>query len=100
MFGRKKATLSSVPWVDVFYYDRDIFVGFGLVNLVSALYQPGSDVIDLTDSNFESKVIDNNNVWIVEFYAPWCGHCQSFAPEYAKAATALKVSSKTFSICE
>ncbi|XP_065175338.1 protein disulfide-isomerase A6-like [Sycon ciliatum] len=50
----------------------------------------GSDVIDLTPTNFQSRVIDSEYVWIIEFYAPWCGHCKSLAPEWKKAATALK----------
>ena len=50
----------------------------------------GSDVIELNPSNFQSRVIDSEYVWIVEFYAPWCGHCQTLAPEWKKAATALK----------
>lgn len=55
-----------------------------------ALYPRSSDVVELTEANFDRLVIQSDNVWIVEFYAPWCGHCQQFVPEYSKAATALK----------
>lgn len=55
-----------------------------------ALYDKSDAVIELTPANFESRVTDSDDIWIVEFFAPWCGHCKSLVPEYKKAATALK----------
>ena len=53
---------------------------------------PGSDkdVIVLDDSNFDDTVYKSKDMWIVAFYAPWCGHCQKLLPEYTAAATQLK----------
>jgi len=48
------------------------------------------DVVILTDDNFQSEVMDSSEPWIIEFYAPWCGHCQKLEPEWNEAATALK----------
>lgn len=67
-----------------------LFVFGALIGGISGLYSASDDVVELTAANFNSKVINGDGVWLVEFYAPWCGHCKSLAPEWKKAAAALK----------
>ena len=50
----------------------------------------GKDVIELTEANFRKKVFNSDKGFLVEFYAPWCGHCKTLAPHWANAATELK----------
>ena len=42
-------------------------------------------VVELTNDNFESA-FKNTTYWLVEFYAPWCGHCMKLMPKFNKAA--------------
>jgi len=48
-----------------------------------------SNVVDLTPANFDKIVLDTNKDVLVEFFAPWCGHCKHLAPDYEKVANAF-----------
>jgi len=54
--------------------------------LLSALTVLGatasSSVVDLTPDNFDSIVLNSGKPALVEFFAPWCGHCKNLAPVY------------------
>lgn len=45
-------------------------------------------VLVLHDADFPS-ILEEFNYILIEFYAPWCGHCKKLVPAYGEAAQAL-----------
>jgi protein disulfide-isomerase A6 len=62
----------------------------GLVSLAAAK----SAVLDLIPSNFDKVVLNSGKPTLVEFFAPWCGHCKNLAPIYEDLAQAFQFSDK------
>ncbi|XWS36739.1 hypothetical protein CRYUN_Cryun20dG0111600 [Craigia yunnanensis] len=46
--------------------------------------------VELNSRNYDEFVLKSKELWIVEFFAPWCGHCKKLAPEWRRAANNLK----------
>ena len=43
---------------------------------------------ELTSKNFANTIKDGN-LWLIEFYTPWCRHCQEFGPTYSRISSAF-----------
>lgn len=44
----------------------------------------------LDEKTFDKKVLDSEEIWLVVFYAPWCGHCKRLQPEYEESSRIIK----------
>ena len=69
---------------------QSLLLTLTLAALVCGFYSPSSDVVILDAKNFKSEVMKSDELWMVEFYAPWCGHCKNLKPHWEKVAKALK----------
>ncbi|KAL5119157.1 hypothetical protein ACEQ8H_002864 [Pleosporales sp. CAS-2024a] len=50
----------------------------------------GGTVEALTTENFPKLVTQSNEFWWVEFFAPWCQHCQALAPNWQNLARQMR----------
>lgn len=60
-----------------------------LIPAANAIYTKQSPVLQVDHRTYPDLITKSNYTSIVEFYAPWCGHCQNLKPAYEKAAKSL-----------
>jgi protein disulfide-isomerase A1 len=67
-----------------------LFVFLALCGVLAQNEESGGKdhVIELDESNFDEE-LSKHEYLLIEFYAPWCGHCKELEPEYKKAASIL-----------
>lgn len=49
----------------------------------------GSNFRSVTSLEEFDKILAENNIVVVDFYAEWCGHCKPFAPIFEQASSSF-----------
>jgi len=57
---------------------------------------PEGPVVVAVAKNFDDAVINNGKDTLIEFYAPWCGHCKKLAPIFDELAQKVSLSLEEF----
>lgn len=70
------------------FTNEESYMKYGQKN-ENNFYQGNRLITALTEKLWERRVGMGDDVWIVEFYAPWCGACQSLIGEYKRTAELL-----------
>merc|ERR1719386_58539 len=75
-----------------------------LLVALSCLVAASSEVITLTDDNFETITQATAGTskanWFVEFYAPWCGHCKALESTWERLATRVEDSNANVKVAK
>ncbi|RDA91350.1 hypothetical protein CP533_0033 [Ophiocordyceps camponoti-saundersi (nom. inval.)] len=69
-----------------------------LLPAAQAMYPKSSPVLQVDAGSYNRLIARSNHTSLVEFYAPWCGHCQNLKPAYEKAAKNLEGLAKVAAI--
>ncbi|KAK2746753.1 hypothetical protein FQN55_005480 [Onygenales sp. PD_40] len=77
MFGKSSAILLIAAFLEALPVNAD------------GIYTKNSPVLQVDGSSYDRLIARSNHASIVEFYAPWCGHCQNLKPAFEKAAKNL-----------
>jgi protein disulfide-isomerase A6 len=76
------------------------FLFVSCLALLLEVANASSAVIDLIPSNFDKVVLKSGKPALVEFFAPWCGHCKTLAPVYEELAQTFSFASDKVSIAK
>ncbi len=70
-----------------FFNDEQSFRASGR-DFASDLYGSSPLITELSSANF-AQFVAGERVWMLNFYTPWCSHCQAFVPSYRALAELL-----------